>query len=351
MKQSNLFWLGIIIFVLSCNSNSQKQTAQKAKEQNTAITISQTKKDFTASDIYSRSKSSIVLIITFDENQIPLSQGSGFFIGQNTIVTNYHVIEGASQIKIKPIGSSEYLSKATIIKASQKHDIAIIETNNYSNSLKIDTATQSIGEKIFAIGNPDGLEGTISEGIVSGVRNSDYDVIQITAPISPGSSGGPVIDEKGDVIGISTFTLRNSQNLNFAVPVKYIASCDNYIPTKKGGKKSARIQSDQGVVLSKFNKEFAEFYEQVSLKNNTNDVIRNIVGVLIYRDMKNEIIDYKIINPDIIIPPGLAKMFTQRSFDQSQRYHYYKTNTGGMPSYMLEMFKVDFRLLSYDIAN
>ena len=116
-------------------------------------------------------------------------------------------------------------------------------------------------------------------------------------------------------------------------------------------KKTQRIESNSGIVVRKFNKASFEFYEQVSLKNNTNDVIKDIVGVLIYRDMKNEIIDYKIINPDIIIPPGLAKMFEQRSFDQSQRYHYYKTNTGGMPRYMLDFFKVEFRLLSYEIER
>lgn len=303
---------------------------------------------FSASDIYSQTKASIVLIIAFDQNQIPLSQGSGFFINSTTVVTNFHVIEGASEIKIKPIGSDKYLPKSIPIKVSETHDIAIIETSDYTHQLDMDTSTQSVGEKVFAIGNPSGLEGTISEGIVSGIRTTDFDVIQITAPISPGSSGGPVLDEKGKVIGISTFTLANSQNLNFAVPVKYIASCSNYIPTKNA-KKTQRVQSNSGIIMTKFNKESSEFYEQVSLKNNTKDVVKDIVGVLIYRDMKNEIIDYKIINPNIIIPPGLAKMFEQSSFDQSQRYHYYKTNTGGMPGYMLDFFKVDFRLLSYEI--
>lgn len=349
MKKLLLYSFALTLFFNSCKPHDKKETKQESKSKGNAEELKKPQ-TFSASDIYSLTKSAIVLIIAYDQNQIPLSQGTGFFIDPTTIITNFHVIEGASEVKVKPIGSDKYLSKSIPIKASEAYDIAIIQTNDYTHQLEIDTSTQSIGEKVFAIGNPSGLEGTISEGIVSGIRSTDFDVIQITAPISPGSSGGPVLDEKGRVIGISTFTLANSQNLNFAVPVKYIASCSNYVPTKNV-KKSQRIESNSGIVMTKFNKESSEFYEQVSLKNNTNDVIKDIVGVLIYRDMKNEIIDYKIINPNIIIPPGLAKMFEQRSFDQSQRYHYYKTNTGGMPGYMLDFFKVDFRLLSYEIQR
>jgi S1-C subfamily serine protease len=351
MKKLLLYFL--FFFLISFSNSCKTHDKKEAKEEATSKEKTEESKKqqaFSASDIYSRTKSAIVLIIAFDQNQIPLSQGSGFFINPTTVITNFHVIEGASEVKIKPIGSDKYLPKSIPIKVSEIHDIAIIQTSDYTHQLEIDTSSQSVGEKVFAIGNPSGLEGTISEGIVSGIRTTDFDVIQITAPISPGSSGGPVLDEKGRVIGISTFTLANSQNLNFAVPVKYIASCSNYVPTKNV-KKSQRIQSNSGIVMTKFNKESSEFYEQVSLKNNTNDVIKDIVGVLIYRDMKNEIIDYKIINPDIIIPPGLAKMFEQKSFDQSQRYHYHKTNTGGMPGYMLDFFKVDFRLLSYEIER
>jgi S1-C subfamily serine protease len=350
MQKLLLYFLPLllILFFNSCKTLDKSGTKELTSKEKTEESKKQ--QPFSASDIYSRSKSAIVLIIAFDQNQIPLSQGSGFFINPTTVITNFHVIEGASTVKIKPIGSDMYLPKSIPIKASETHDIAIIQTSNYPHQVEIDTSSQVIGEKVFAIGNPSGLEGTISEGIVSGIRTTNLDAIQITAPISPGSSGGPVFDEKGRVIGISAFTFANSQNLNFAVPVKYIASCSNYVLTKNINQ-SRRIQSSIGIVMTKFNKESSDLYEQVSLKNNTNDVIKNIIGVLIYRDMKNEIIDYKIINPDIIIPPGFAKMFEQKSFDQSQHYHYYKTNTGGMPRYLLDFFKVDFRLLSYEIER
>lgn len=89
-----------------------------------------------------------------------------------------------------------------------------------------------IGEKIYAIGNPKGLSGTISEGIVSGLRSDgESKLIQITAPISPGSSGGPVINNEGEVVGVTVGTIASGQNLNFAIPsslVRVLINNDNY---------------------------------------------------------------------------------------------------------------------------
>jgi len=176
--------LSLTIFYVSCKTHDKKETKEEPKPKE-STEKSQKPQAFSASDIYSRTKSAIVLIIAFDQNQIPLSQGSGFFIDPTTVITNFHVIEGATEVKIKPIGSDKYLPKSIPIKASETHDIAIIQTSDYTHQLEIDTSSQSVGEKVFAIGNPSGLEGTISEGIVSGIRTTDFDVIQITAPISP----------------------------------------------------------------------------------------------------------------------------------------------------------------------
>ena len=83
--------------------------------------------------------------------------------------------------------------------------------------------TVQVGETVYAVGNPQGLEGTFSQGIVSSIRQVGSDkVLQITAPISPGSSGGPVLNSKGEVIGVSVATFRGGQNLNFAIPSNYL---------------------------------------------------------------------------------------------------------------------------------
>jgi S1-C subfamily serine protease len=92
--------------------------------------------------------------------------------------------------------------------------------------IKISSNLPKIGDDIMVAGSPQGLEGTISKGIISSIRKFDpydYELIQISAPISEGSSGGPVVNSSGELIGISVSGMKEGQNLNFAVPVKYIS--------------------------------------------------------------------------------------------------------------------------------
>ena len=302
------------------------------------------KKELTASDIYNSSKAKVVLLMTYDNSYIPVSQGSGFFINKNTLVTNYHVIEGSHSVELKLIGEDDFIRGAKIISASKKHDIAIIETKEDYSFFEIDSLnTESIGSKIYTIGNPRGLEGTISEGIISAKRKKDYDLIQITAPISPGNSGGPLINEKGDVIGVSTFTMLNSQNINFAVPIKYINEVTKYVKTVKT-KKNKKLKDKKAISLSKFMKNGPEFYEFPTFKNHTSSFIKSITGIIIYKDLNGEIIDYRTINVSVSIPPKLSKRLKLNSFDQDQNYKYYNSR-----GYSYPKFKVEFRLLSYEI--
>ncbi len=170
---------------------------------------------------------STVLLIMQDKNSKPLSIGSGFFIRNNQIATNYHVIKGANKGIVKILGSnvSFNIEVNDLIIFDDSYDLAILEIKTgHFKELKIaDSDKVSVGEKIYAIGNPQGLEGTFSEGIISGFRNEGYNkIIQITAPISEGSSGGPILNIKGEVVGISYAGLKSGQNLNFAIPSNYL---------------------------------------------------------------------------------------------------------------------------------
>lgn len=336
--------LVLSIFIIACNQEKKENKDKTGTIEKSQTEITQ-KSELNASDIYSKSKDKVALIISYDQSGIPTSQGSGFFISKDSLITNYHVIEGASRVDIKIIGEDKMIRGSKIISASERHDIAIIKTKKEFNYFQTDSLNEEIiGSKIFTIGNPRGLEGTISEGIISAKRKEDYDLIQITAPISPGNSGGPLINEKGNVIGISTFTLTNSQNLNFAVPIKYIKECKDYVfkPTTSIRKK---ISDKTAVTLSNFKKTQTQNYEFISLKNHTSHFIKSITGVIVYKDMANQIIDYQLINVDINIPPNLAKQTKIRSFDQDDNYLYYKD----LDVYGGTKFQVEFRLLSYEI--
>lgn len=168
---------------------------------------------------------SVVMIMAFDRNHQLISMGSGFVVSQGGVIaTNYHVIEDASSALVKLIGKEQSYQVVKIIHRNPSFDIAVLQVEKgfVARPLELgDDQIVNVGDRILAVGNPQGLEGTVSEGIISGFRKlqDDFRLIQITAPISPGSSGGPVINQEGQALGIASASLVKGQNLNFAVPV------------------------------------------------------------------------------------------------------------------------------------
>lgn len=183
---------------------------------------------------------SVVLLVTRNSQGRPTHLGSGFFVDRYTIATNYHVIANASSVYITlqdrefPDLHSTFETRGTL-GIDRDNDLALLEipagfveyipeTDKNPPKwplrppLKLSSANRpEVGDVVYVVGNPKGMEGTFSQGIVSSVRQDEY--LQITAPISPGSSGGPVLNTKGEVIGIVRATIEQGQNLNFAIPV------------------------------------------------------------------------------------------------------------------------------------
>lgn len=177
-------------------------------------------------------KKSVVSITTFDKSKKPIATGTGFFIdSKGTCISNFHVLQGASSAEIKTISGKVYTIN-NIISQSEKMDLIKFSILNPSNFtfpfLNLSQNKAKEGEAVFVIGNPVGLDFSVSNGIVSSLRN-DADLgqlIQMTAPISSGNSGSPLINMKGDAIGIVSFTLLEGQNLNFAVSVSNLFLLD-----------------------------------------------------------------------------------------------------------------------------
>ena len=174
-------------------------------------------------------KPSTVIIFAYDDKGEFLKLGSGFFISQNgDVITNYHVIQGASSAEIKTVDEKTY-PITYIVAGDEQNDIIRLSVNIPSQDvfpLSLSKAIPEVGERIIVYGSPLGWENTVSDGIVSAIRDiPDYGrVIQITAPISPGSSGSPVLNMQGEVIGVATFQSIEGQNLNFAIPSEKITS-------------------------------------------------------------------------------------------------------------------------------
>jgi tetratricopeptide (TPR) repeat protein len=173
-------------------------------------------------ELVRRIKPSVVAIVTYDAKGERLSRGSGFFTAPDRVVTNRHVLEGAYKAEIHTINDLAYNIKG-VLAVDGEGDIALLQVDippTMATPLTVVRTSPQEGESIVVIGNPLGLEGSISNGIVSAVRDIPNfgRIIQITAPISPGSSGSPVINMRGEVVGVATLQLADGQSLNFAVP-------------------------------------------------------------------------------------------------------------------------------------
>ena len=165
----------------------------------------------------------IVVIVTYDQEGKILGQGSGFFINQEgDVVTNFHVLQEASRAVVRTNDGKEYPVEKIVAedKAGDLIRVSVKIPKETARPLSIVTTLPEVGERIVVIGTPLGLDRTVSDGIVSAVREIPGfgNIIQVTAPISPGSSGSPVINMKGEVVGVATFFVVAGQNLNFAIP-------------------------------------------------------------------------------------------------------------------------------------
>jgi S1-C subfamily serine protease/cytochrome c-type biogenesis protein CcmH/NrfG len=172
--------------------------------------------EFSTEEVAQRSTPSVMLVVCGD------SQGTGFMVSENgLLVTNHHVIEGAKKMFVKS-NTGGIHEVESVVAVDKDRDLAVLKVGvrNIKPLVLADAPTVNPGAKVVVIGNPQGLESTITEGIVSAKRGlSGYgEVLQITAPISPGSSGSPVFNIKGEVVGIATFKRLDGEALNFAIP-------------------------------------------------------------------------------------------------------------------------------------
>ncbi len=178
----------------------------------------------TVPEIAEKALAATVYLEMQDSNGSPLGFGSGFFVKPNLIATNYPVIAGASSGTAKLVGKSITYKIEGFTATDKYNDLALLKvTASGIKPLPLGNSDDvKIGETVYVVGNPKGLEGTFSDGIISSRRGGHAKGrFQMTAPISPEISGGPVLNRKGEVISVSFMMFEGSQN-NFAIPSLYL---------------------------------------------------------------------------------------------------------------------------------
>ena len=230
-----------------------------------------------------------VLVTTSDGKTV--NQGSGFFIDSTgRLVTNYHVIEDASSAIVKTSDGGFYEVNGTLA-VDEEHDLAILKVvgSNFAYVSLGDSDAVSIGDKVYAVGSPLGLETTVSDGIVSSIRELDQvRLIQTTAPISHGSSGGPLLNLRGQVIGVTTLQIEGGQNLNFAIPSKLIRpllsseKVTAFTPAQAGSWTKYQTQPQEAKPTSKVEDDFSDLPQSWTGALNNDRYTVRITGEHIY---------------------------------------------------------------------
>ena len=176
----------------------------------------------TPSQVYESVKDSVVVVKVYDRQGKQTGLASGVVLPSGDIVTNYHVIKAGIRYTV---GRGEQVIPATLREGDPEVDLGLLTAPGLeAKPARLGKAGElKVGEPVYAVGAPEGLELSLSEGIVSQLRGGPPPLIQTTVAISPGSSGGGLFNAAGELVGITTFYLKEGQNLNFALPVEWIA--------------------------------------------------------------------------------------------------------------------------------
>jgi len=215
-----------------------------------------------------RIQPAVVTVMAYNARGEALAQGSGFFVTPGGhFLTNYHVLAQAARAEVKTSGGWYYPVKG-VAAVDRDWDlvVAVIDPPRGGvSSLKISNAFPEVGERVAVVGSPLGLEQTLSDGVVSAVRRAaGGKILQISAAVYPGSSGSPVINREGEVVGVATLQVVKGQCFNFAVPgsrtlaLKQRAAAVRTAPTPLAalGPRGAALQEDK--LLQKLNSRLAQ---------------------------------------------------------------------------------------------
>jgi serine protease Do len=265
----------LLLSIISCNNNANAVAKEKARlldsiqQQRTIDSLKNindklslidsmnkaylSNKDLSSGEVYEASKKAVVTIHVTD-TAFNTVQGSGFFINANGVaVSNYHVFKDYAEGYVETFDGNSYKIEK-ILKSDPARDWVIFKLVPQSktfNYLTLHNGIAAIGDKCFAIGSPKSFKLTISEGIISQMRE-DNEVIQTTTPFTHGSSGGPLFNGKGKVIGITTAIVHGEGNLNFAVNINVLkSSLKPYLPKLNNGNTGTVNATDAKVQIIK----------------------------------------------------------------------------------------------------
>jgi len=273
------FWLAVLTALSLCGHSAAQPGSQSA-----AVPVGSP----TAGELFRRLSPSVFVVETLDSKGTAIALGSAVGIDKGEVVTNRHVVEDGKSWRVRQ-GDRTWAAKIAFLDA--EHDLCGLQVAGLQASpvsLRL-SSTLSVGEHVYTLGAPEGLELSLSEGLVSALRKFEGgSFIQTTAPISHGSSGGGLFDSQGKLIGVTTFTVKDGQNLNFAIPADLVVGLKDH-PATELHHADAERNASQAMILSQAAHEAAEsgnyqraleLSEQLSVLTPNDPFLWSYVGAL-----------------------------------------------------------------------
>lgn len=276
------------------------------------------------------------------------SYGSGFFVLPDQIATAYHVVEGSSEGHVSPFLKKEQYPIVAITAIDQENDLVILKVSGaHGIPLPIgDSEMVEVLDTIYVVGNPGRIPGTATPGEITNLLGQYF---LMNASISPGSSGGAVLNDSGEVIGVSKGNIPGTeglnQNLNIAIPSKYLTPL---VEKAKAEKERLNPSSAKGVTGTHLT--WAPYYPPgyaFTVRNQRNETIDNLLCLVIFRDGKGEIICVDRFKHDGKVEPGeVARIY--RAF-HSDNHSYHISPVGPSVEYLMKSYEI--RILDFDVSH
>lgn len=199
-------------------------------KQNVAVTV--TKRKYNATDLFKMANPSVALVEMLNDRGQVVSSGSGFVVNKGEVVTNFHVLQGEANVEAKvSFANGSFVRTKVIKRYDETLDLAVLDISRIATAppvLKMNGTRVVTGEKTYALGSPRGVSNTITEGMISNnsVVMDGLEYYQFNASTTYGNSGGPLLNIYGEVVGVVTWMFENSQNMNYAVPIRQLGLLD-----------------------------------------------------------------------------------------------------------------------------
>lgn len=291
------------------------------------------------------SQKSLVQVISFNANKIPTSVGMGFYIRDNLIATTYHTVQDAHALSLQNVGDKDITFSARVKAYSVELDVALVETTRKSNAIALTSPTApQVGDGVIVLGNPRWEASAATTGSIRSAQATDGGILYVSsALVSPGSSGGPVFDHKGQLLGMARFSVQDARPVTFVMPAKLLAAVSKRDMSQVKASPDSQINdSIRGTLkLTNYVKAAGSETEIISIRNETRHSLENIFFAVLYKGKGGDILYGRSLQMKGPLLPGAEESMTVRVPDLLKSYAAKGNNTTG-PVMSIELVPLDF---------